>query len=242
MPTTARPQERGRSVRWSWERALAGALYALPAAAVSWFDPRLGIPLAVGVLPAAILPMPATRRRRGVTLVVGVLAGASAFLGGVLTHLPAAVTAVALALTVVGAAALAARVRFGTIVLTLCAPLVAVGLSFEDYATSALLFGLLSAGAVYAWLVSLCWPERQPSAPPARPSPPAAELVESGVRMGIAAAIGYAVAASLQLGHPGWAPAACLLVARPKRDLLRSRGVGRVLSVIIGALAALAVL
>jgi len=31
-----------------------------------------------------------------------------------------------------------------------------------------------------------------------------------------------------ELDHPGWAPAACLLVARPQLDLLQSRGIGRV--------------
>src|SRR5262249_28719304 len=38
--------------------------------------------------------------------------------------------------------------------------------------------------------------------------------------------------------HPGWAPGACLLVARPQLDLLQSRGIGRVLSVTAGAVAA----
>src|SRR6476469_151821 len=53
--------------------------------------------------------------------------------------------------------------------------------------------------------------------------------------MGVAAGIGYLVAHALSLDHPGWAPAACLLVARPQVDLMQSRGLGRVLSVIVGA-------
>jgi uncharacterized membrane protein YccC len=63
-------------------------------------------------------------------------------------------------------------------------------------------------------------------------------MLDYGIRMGVAAAIVYAIAAGLDLDHPGWAPAACLLVARPQLDLLQSRGVGRVLSVTVGALAA----
>ncbi|MBV9922784.1 MAG: FUSC family protein [Pseudonocardia sp.] len=67
-------------------------------------------------------------------------------------------------------------------------------------------------------------------------------MLDYGIRMGLAAAIVYAIAAGLGLDHPGWAPAACLLVARPQLDLLQSRGVGRVLSVTVGALAAALVL
>jgi uncharacterized membrane protein YccC len=67
-------------------------------------------------------------------------------------------------------------------------------------------------------------------------------MVDYGVRMGLGAALVYLLAASLGLDHPGWAPAACLLVARPQLDLLRSRGVGRVVSVTVGALAAVLLL
>ena len=63
-------------------------------------------------------------------------------------------------------------------------------------------------------------------------------MIGYGIRVGIAAAIAYLITAPLGLDHPGWAPAACLLVARPNLDLLRIRGVGRVVSVAIGALLA----
>jgi uncharacterized membrane protein YccC len=62
-------------------------------------------------------------------------------------------------------------------------------------------------------------------------------MLDYGIRMGVAAAVVYLIAAGLGLDHPGWAPAACLLVARPQLDLLQSRGVGRVLSVAVGAVA-----
>lgn len=58
--------------------------------------------------------------------------------------------AVLLAICVVGAAALAAKVSSGSIVLALSAPLVAAGLSYTDYATSAQTVGLLVAGSAYA--------------------------------------------------------------------------------------------
>ena len=156
---------------WSWERALVGAAYAVPAAAVTLRDPATGIPLAVGVLPAAIIPMPPRRRGRIVILAIGVLAGASLFLGGVLAHLPTPVAALLLWAAVIGAAATSSLRPVGNLVLVLCAPLVGAGMSYDDYGSSAATFALLSAGAAYAWLVSLLWPDRDapPRTPPALP-------------------------------------------------------------------------
>lgn len=225
-------------ISWSWHRALAGALFALPAAAVALSDPSAGIPLAVGVLPAAILPMPPRRKARLIILIVGVLAGASLFVGGVLAHLPTWAAALLLAATVVAAAYLTTRVRAAQVLLVLGAPLVAAGLSYDDYASSFSTFLLLSLGAAYAWLVSLAWPEREAVARPEAHLPLRRPMLDYGIRMGTAAGIAYLVTSGLGLDHPGWAPAACLLVARPQLDLLQSRGVGRVLAVIVGATAA----
>ena len=230
------------AVAWSWPRALAGAVYALPAGLVAVSDPAAGVPLAVGVLPAALLPMPGPRRRRIVILLVGTMAGVSMFVGGLLAHLPTLAAATLLVPVVTGAAALAARIPGGNLVLGLCAPLVAAGLSYGDFATALSTMVLLVAGATYAWLVSLLWPERAASAPPVPPRPGLRVMVGYGIRMGTAAAIAYALAAALHLDHPGWAPAACLLVARPQVDLLRNRGIGRVLAVLVGAGLAVTVL
>lgn len=236
-----RPEPSGglaSAIVWSWRRAGMGAAYAVPAAIATLTDPSTGIPLAVGVIPAAILPLPAVRRSRIVILLVGFLAGLSLFLGGVLAHLPTWLGASLLAAAVVGAAALSARLPRGQIVLTLCVPLMAAGLSYTDYATSAATFLLLTAGAAYAWLVSLLWPAGEPSAAARPPAPEMRPMLGYGARLGIASAIAYLVASGLQLDHPGWAPAACLLIARPDPDLLRTRGIGRVVAVIAGALGA----
>jgi hypothetical protein len=210
----------------------------MPAAAVALHDPHVGVPLAVGVLPAALVGVPARRRARLIILVIGVLAGASLFLGGVLAHLPLTGAAALLVITVVAAALLASALPFGRIVLALCAPLVGAGLSYTGYTSSAQTFLLLSLGAGYACLVSMLWPARSAPERSQAPLPPRKAMLDYGIRMGIAAALVYAVAAGLGLDHPGWAPAACLLVGRPQLDLLQSRGVGRVVSVSAGALAA----
>jgi hypothetical protein len=234
--TTGAP---GPVVAWSWERAFAGLVFALPAGLVSLVDPTAGVPLAVGVLPVVMLPIPGPRRVRVLLLLIGVISGVSMFVGGVLAHLPTVVAATLLAAAVAGAAALSSVAPRGQLVLTLCVPLVAAGMSYDDLATSAGTLLLLAAGGTYAWLVSLLWPERESDD---RPPRPASELVPYGVRLGVAAAVAYLVASALGLDHPGWAPAACLLVARPQHDLLELRGAGRVGSVLVGALAAALVL
>lgn len=88
-------------------------------------------------------------------LVIGTFAGVSMFLGGVLAHLPASLAASLLAVSVVGAGMLAAVSPGGRLVLSLCVPLVAAGLSYDEWATSTGTMLLLVAGSAYAWLVSL---------------------------------------------------------------------------------------
>jgi uncharacterized membrane protein YgaE (UPF0421/DUF939 family) len=227
---------------WSWSRALVGAVYAVPAGMVTAADPAHGLPLAVGVLPAAMIPVPARRRDRLVIAVIGFAAGASLFLGGVIAHLPTVLTALLLAGAVVGSAVLATALPAGRVVLALCAPLVAAGLSYDDWATSTQTFLLLTVGALYACLVSMLWPPRDPRPRPGDALPGRRAMTSYGVRLGLAAAVAYLMAAALRLDHPGWAPAACLLVARPQPDLLRSRGIGRVASVTVGAVVAVGVL
>jgi hypothetical protein len=231
-PATSEPSPR---IAWSWDRALVGVAYALPAAVVTLQDPTVGIPLAIGVLPAAILPVPARRADRIIILVVGALAGLSLFVGGIVSQLPTIAAAIALGVLVVVAAAATRVVPSARIILTLGVPLLAAGLSYDDLATSALAFVLLSVGAAYAWLVALVLPPRDAEH---RAAPPAPATLGYGIRLGAAAAIAYVITGTLGVDHPGWAPAACLLVARPQLDLLQTRGVSRVAAVFIGATAA----
>lgn len=236
--STESPVSRRPALAWSWQRALAGVVFGLPAAVVTVVNPELGIGLAVGVLPAAMIGIPARRRKRVVILLIGTLAGLSLFAGGLLAHLPMILAAVLLAAIVTGASLLTTRAPGGRLVLTLCAPLVAAGLSYDDYATSAATFALLVAASAYAWLVSLLWPARPAPDQPRSPLPSVRAMLDYGVRLGVAAAAVFVLVSSTGVDHPGWAPAACLLVARPQVDLLQRRGVGRVASVILGATAA----
>ena len=66
--TRATPRASQPAIAWSWPHALVGVVYAIPAATVALRDPQLGIPLAVGVLPAAMVGIPPRRRSRLIIL------------------------------------------------------------------------------------------------------------------------------------------------------------------------------
>ncbi|MGE0025606.1 MAG: FUSC family protein [Thermoleophilia bacterium] len=225
---------------WSWSSALLGAVYAVPAGLVAIQDVRHGLAAAVGVLPAAIAGLPARRRGRRLLVLLGVLTGVAMFVGGVLAGVPVVAVAAVFVLGV-GAAWLAMHTRGGGIAMTLALPMVGVGLSYASASEAAALAGLMVAGSVYAYGVSLLWPERPP--PASRPPGAAAGVTLGyGVRLGAAGASAAAIGFLLDFQHVGWACAAALLVMRPARDMQRLRSAGRLLAVATGALAAIAVL
>ena len=198
-------------------------------------DVSRGLGFALGVLPAVILGVQPTRRRRPLVILVGSLVGASIVVGSVLAHEPwlAVVGIFVLALAVVE---LARRRPIGQLMLMLGLPLVAVGLSYTDVAEACGIAVVMIAGSVFACLVSLAWPER-----PARPVGPAVAMASDyGVRLGLAAAIAAAVGFALDFDHVGWACAAALLVMRPSAEMTQLRSVGRLVAVTTGAAAAAA--
>lgn len=226
---------RTAGVAWSWSLFLLGVLLGLPAAIVAVFDAAMGFALAVGVIPAAVNHLAPRRAGRWSAVVVGAAAGASMVLGSFLTQTPA--VAVAFLFTLGFVSPLwANRSRVGGLVVALCLPLTGVGLSFDDTTGAIAFAGLIVAGSIYAWLISLVWPERPlpvASVPPHTES----ELVY-GILLGSAGALAALLGYLMHLEHVGWATGACLLVMRPDRSMLFLRGVGRALSVVVGALAA----
>lgn len=228
------------NVVWSWADALRGSAYALPAALVAPADPERGVALALGVLPACLVPLPAARRSRAVVALLGGLCGMAMLLGAGIAQLPSVVGALAL-LGVVLTAALAASVwPAGRVLLVLGAPLTAIGLSFSDWRSAGVGALLMAGGSLYAWAVSLLWPagDGRARAPMALPS--RAEMRRYGLLLGTCAGVAWIITAWLGVDHPGWAPAACLLVARPDVTLLRLRAVGRVIAVTAGAVGGVA--
>ncbi len=226
---------------WDWTSAALGALYALPAAVVVLSDPSRGLALTVGVLPAAIVGLLPTRRRRLAVVVLGACVGVPMFIGGLLAGVPVLAVA-AIAGLGIGAALLARRARLGMLAMNLSLPMVGVGLSYSDLGKAVGMAGLMVVGSAFACLVSMLWPERPPAASSAPDLAPVPPTLGYGVRLGAAGATAAAIGFILGLEHVGWACAAALLVMRPAAEMQRLRSVGRIVSVGIGAAAAVALI
>jgi hypothetical protein len=214
---------------------------AIPAIVVMPFDVSSGLALAFGVLPAAIIGVAPVRRARAQVVVLSLLMGVPIFVGSLLAEEPT-LAVVAVVVLSVGAAMLSTRPPVGPFLMTVSLPMIGIGFSYRDVGEAAGLALLIVAGSVFAFLVSLAWPER--AVPPARPhrgvapSPSPRSMLGYGVRLGLAGASAAAVGFAFDFDHVGWATAAALLVMRPSADMQRLRSVGRVVSVIVGALAA----
>jgi hypothetical protein len=241
-PTSPDGAERRPNLAWDWSNAALGAAYALPAAALIVDDLAKGLALAVGVLPPALVGLAPKRRERIAVVALGALTGTSIFIGGVLAGVQVLAVA-AIAAFGIGAAMLAARWRLGMVAMLFSLPMVGIGLSYP-VGKAAVVAGLMVLGGILACLISMLWPERD-SAPHAgvespQPSPP--PTLGYGLRLGAAGASAAAIGFLFHLDHVGWACAAALLVMRPAAEMQRLRSVGRVLSVAVGALAAIALL
>lgn len=222
---------------WKWSRFGLGVVFALPALATAPSAPTAGLALAVGVLPAAAFGLPPRRRARAVIVLIGVLSAAGLVAGSLLARAPV-IAVIALFALAVLASVNATRGRFAQLVLILVLPMVGLGLSLSWSAATFALAGCMVAGSLYAWLVSLLWPQEDaPPLPPA-PVPRGRAMLIYGLLLGTAAATAAAIGFLLGLEHVGWATGAVLLVMRPVRGQLIARSAGRAGSVLVGALAA----
>jgi uncharacterized membrane protein YccC len=157
----------------------------------------------------------------------------------VLSGVPVLAVAAILGLGV-GSAQLAGRFRFGTLAMNLSLPMAGVGLSYSA-GKAAGAAALIVVGSACACAISMLLPEqRAAAAPPARRPPAAAPTLDYGIRLGAAGATAAAIGFVLDLDHVGWACAAALLVMRPAAEMQRLRSVGRIVSVFLGAVAAVA--
>ncbi|UYO97082.1 FUSC family protein [Microbacterium sp. M28] len=222
---------------WQWSRFALGVVFALPGILVAPFSPTAGLALAIGVLPAAAFGLPSRRSRRAILPIVGVLSALGLLLGSVLTGVPPVAVASLLVMSI--AASLSTRWgRVGQLLLVLVLPLVGIGLSFPDLPTTTVMAGCIVVGSVYAWLVSLLWPERDEPLPPSPPITRGADLVGYGILLGLASGIAASLGYLLDVEHVGWATATVLLVMRPARGQVILRSAGRSASVFLGAMAA----
>ena len=224
---------------WNWSRFALGVVFALPGVVVAPFAPTAGLALAIGVLPAAAFGLPARRSRRAILPIVGVLSALGMLLGSVLTRVPV-IAVVALFVLSIAASLSTRHGRVGQLLLALVLPLVGIGLSFPELSTTWMMAVCILAGSVYAWLVSLLWPERVDRLPPTPQTTRGADLLGYGILLGLASAIAASIGYFLGLEHVGWATGTVLLVMRPARGQVILRSAGRAASVFLGAAAALA--
>ena len=231
----------GAAVRWQWSGALRGAVTAAPAAVVALGDVQAAAALAVGLLPVCSLPLAPRRPARVRAGLFGVLAALSVFLGGVLAQWPvAAVLGLALAGGALGHLVAARRSPASMLGLVICLPLFAVGLSYPGTEEVAGLALDLLIGTTWSVLVALAWPEHEAPPAPRAPMPPPELLVIYGWVVGVTGAVCAAIGFAASLEHVGWAPAAALLVMRPDPPTQRMRSLDRLGDVVLGALAAIA--
>ncbi|MCY4726483.1 FUSC family protein [Nocardioides sp. STR2] len=231
----------GAAVRWQWNGALRGAVTAAPAAAVALWDVQAAAALAVGLLPVCSLPLAPGRPARLRSGLVGVLAALSVFLGGFLAQWPVVATlGLALAGGLLGHVVAARPGPVSMLGLVICLPLFAVGLSYPGAGEVAGLALDLLVGTAWSVLVALAWPEHPAPPAPRAPTPPPALLVTYGWVAGVTGAVCAAIGFAASLEHVGWAPAAALLVMRPDPPTQRLRSLDRLGDVVIGALAAIA--
>jgi hypothetical protein len=231
------------NIAWHPRMALLGAIATVPAGVVAALgNVSGGLGFAIGVLPAAVMGVPPRLRDRRRILFVGALFGALLVAGSLVGHNDV-VAVVAMFVLPVLAAQLAARRPVGLVIMTIGLPLIAVGLSFMSFADGIGAGVSILLGSAFAYALSCItwiWPERP------EPPHPQPVLLESeralayGISLGLAAGIATLLTEVAGIDHPGWAPAAALFVMRPSADMQRLRSVGRVVSVTIGALVALA--
>ena len=231
------------TLTWTWSNAVRCGLCTLPAALIVLTgDPTRGLAWAVGILPAAVIGLAPRRKARLRLVSVGVLFGLSILLGSLLVQ--TSVTAVVgICAVAFGAAILASRRAFGLVAMSLCAPVAAVGLSYPDIARALGLGAIMLGGSVFAYAVSLLYPEWTPEASAGAPQLlPSAAAARYGIRLGLAASTATAIGIAVHTDHVGWAPAAALFVMRPTKEMQELRSVGRVVSVVLGGLVAIAFL
>ena len=191
------------------------------------------------MVPAAIVGVLPTRRARLAIVVLGACIGVPIFLGGLLSGVPVLAVAAILGLGV-GSAQLAGRFRFGTLAMNLSLPMAGVGLSYAA-GKAAGAAALIVLGSACACAISMLLPEQRADASRrARRRPADAPTLDYGIRLGAAGATAAAIGFLLDLDHVGWACAAALLVMRPTAEMQRLRSVGRIVSVFLGAVAAVA--
>ncbi|MFZ1440652.1 MAG: FUSC family protein [Candidatus Microthrix subdominans] len=228
---------RGGGITWNWRFAGYGAVLGLVAVILVFSGQVLtGTYLMIGSIAAAVVGLAPQRGARRPIIIVGVFFGVSILLGSILAvWVPLAVVG----MFVVGylAAQVAARKPAGVVALSVILPLTAVGLTYDGIGNSAKVAGLMILGAIGSYVWAMVLPEYEGEVPQ-QPQMTPAEANHYGLVLGVAGAVSTLVAFTLDVSYVGWLVGSTLLVIRPTWDLLSARGLGRMVSVLVGGTAA----
>ena len=177
------------AIRWDWSAAARGVLLAAPAAVVATDNAQHAALLAIGLVPAASIPLPPTRRGRLKPAALGMMAGVSMLIGGLLAVWPPLAVVGIFVLAILAARAAIGH-ALGAVALSLCLPLVGIGFSFSDVKTAAGLALVIVIGSTYGLVVSLLWPAGHAvEAAGVFVPPPRATMIRFGYLAGTAGAI-----------------------------------------------------
>jgi uncharacterized membrane protein YccC len=226
-----------KNLVWNWRDALFGLVLAVPGALfILTGNVKPGIALLVGVLAAASVGVPPTRKSRISIFIIGLLFAVSISVGAFLAQWQV-VAELGIALVAFGSAQLAARKPLGVLVMSLALPLMGIGFSYDLQAATSFAV-LVIIGSLYAWLVSLLLPEYSQPPAPAKPLMSQAQAGLYGILLALTAATTATLGFATHVEHVGWIVGAALLVMRPSKEMQELRSVGRLVAVLIGATAA----
>lgn len=221
---------------WQWRDALFGLIIALPGMiTIANGNIQTGISLLIGMLAAAAVGLLPTRHDRRAIVFLGVLFGLSILAGSLLAQSIATAVFGLFGLSLL-AVHLARKSLLGALMLSLCLPLAGIGLSYTTLDDALSFAFLITIGSLFAYLVSLCFPEF--ASTQTRALPKAVIPAHYGVHLGLTAATAAGIGFWLNVDHVGWIVGTALLVIRPTAEMQRLRSIGRVASVFIGALLA----
>jgi hypothetical protein len=228
-----------KSIQFTRQDTLHAAIGVIPAFSLICFGYLTpGIAFAIGLLPTSLLGIAPSRKLRLIYGILGCLFGAGVYVGSYIVNLHNIWAAASIFLVVSFVATVISSKRpAGGLLLALLIPSLAVGTSYSSSEALGLTIAFM-LGSVWSSLVSLVWPEFQPSKETRdrlkalQPS----NVITYGLLLGLAAATSVVLGYYVDAAHAGWVATATMLIMRPVQEMAGTRGIGRALSTIVGTL------
>jgi hypothetical protein len=226
-------------IQFTKQDSVHAALGTIPASFLVWTGHiSAGVAFAIGLLPTSLLGFAPTRKLRLIYGFAGCLFGVGILTGSLVINslsLPLA-GLLFLAISFI-ATVLAAKRPAGGLLVSLLLPSLAIGTGYA--VTNA--FGLslaFIAGALWACLVMLPWPEFAPDKQvQAKLQALQPKYVKTyGVLIGMTMATSILIGHAFNIPYYGWIATAAMLVIRPMQQMTGWRGIGRAISTIAGTL------